>query len=48
MPTTPTETAQILRKSAEEKLLSSGVSTSELFSPEDKERHFHELQVHQI
>jgi len=48
MPTRPTETALNLRKRAEEKLLSSGGSTSELFSPEDKERLFHELQVHQI
>jgi PAS domain S-box-containing protein len=48
MTSTPIKTAQNLRKRAEEKLLSSGGSTLELFSPEDKERLFHELQMHQI
>jgi hypothetical protein len=48
MPTSPTKKAQNLRKRAEEKFLSSGGSTLELFSPEDKEQLFHELQVHQI
>ena len=45
MPTTPTELEQNLRKRAEEKFLSSRVLK---FSPEDKERLFHEPQVHQI
>ncbi len=48
MPTTPNEPAQNLRKRAEEKFISSGGSTAEIFSPEVKERFFHELQVHQI
>ena len=48
MPTTPSKQAQNLRKRAEEKFLTSGSSTAELFSPEAKERFFHELQVHQI
>jgi len=48
MLTTPNETAQNIRKRAEEKLFSSGGSAPELLSPEDKERQFHELRVHQI
>ncbi len=48
MTSTSTESTQELRRRAEEKFLSSGGPTSEIFSPEDKERLFHELQVHQI
>jgi len=48
MPTSPTETAQELRKRAEEKLRSMEGSTPEMFPADDKERLFHELQVHRI
>jgi len=48
MTTTPSLPAQEIRKRAEEKFLSNGGAISETLSPEDKERLFHELQVHQI
>jgi len=48
MPTTPTETAQELRKRAEEKFRSKEGSSPGIFSPEEYLRNFHDLGVHQI
>jgi PAS domain S-box-containing protein len=48
MSTTPTETAQELRKRAEERIRTDEASTRGISSPEEREKLFHELQVHQI
>ncbi len=48
MSATPNESAQNLRKRAEEKFRTSDVLMPELTSPEEIARLFHELRVHQI
>ena len=48
MLTTPTDTAQGLRKRAEEKLNSNEGSSPEIYSPEKYLHNFHDLEVHQI
>jgi PAS domain S-box-containing protein len=48
MPATPTESAQELRKRAEEKFRSNEGSSPEIYSPEEYLHNFHDLEVHQI
>ena len=48
MPTTPNESAQDLRRRAEELFRAREVLTPDLITPEETKRLLHELQVHQI